>query len=246
MGLLCKLGLLCQFIQYTGLFMKLLIVEDERELSRSIVSYLSSEKYICELANDFNAALDKIWLYEYSCIILDLSLPNGNGLDLLKEIKRNNKSDCVVIISARNSIDDKVCGLNKGADDYLAKPFHLSELGARVASVIRRKSFGGKTTIVVDGLILDIQAKTLGGPSGRIDLTRMEYMLLEYFMANKNQVITKEAIAGHLCGDDIDMADNYDFIYTHLKNLRKKLKGTSCTQHIKTVYGMGYKFSVTG
>jgi DNA-binding response OmpR family regulator len=226
--------------------MKLLIVEDERELSCSIVSYLSSEKYTCELAYDFNEALEKIDLYDYSCIILDLSLPHGNGLDILKEVKRNNKPDCVLIISAKNSIDDKVSGLNIGADDYLTKPFHLSELGARVASVIRRKSFDGKNSIILDNLLLDIQAKTLKGPSGKIDLTRMEYVLLEYFIANKNKVVTKEAIAGHLCGDDIDLADNYDFIYTHLKNLRKKLKRAASQEYIRTVYGMGYKFSISG
>lgn len=224
--------------------MKLLIVEDEKELSHSIVSYLSSEKYICELAYDFNEALEKIYLYDYACIILDLSLPHGNGLDILKEVKRNNKSDCVLIISARNSIDDKVFGLNIGADDYLTKPFHLSELGARVASIIRRKSFDGKNSIILDNLLFDIQAKTLKGPSGKIDLTRMEYILLEYFIANRNKVVTKEAIAGHLCGDDIDLADNYDFIYTHLKNLRKKLKRTASQEYIKTIYSMGYKFSI--
>jgi DNA-binding response OmpR family regulator len=226
--------------------MKLLIVEDEKELSTSIISYLSCEQYICELAYDFYEALEKICLYDYSCIILDISLPHGNGLDILKEVKKNNKSDCVLIISARNSIDDKVFGLNFGADDYLTKPFHLSELGARVASVIRRKSFDGKNSIVLDNLVFNVQAKTLKGPSGTIDLTRMEYSLLEYFIANKNKVVTTEAIAGHLCGDDIDLADNYDFIYTHLKNLRKKLRRSASKEYIKTIYGMGYKFSITG
>ncbi|HEY4286537.1 MAG TPA: response regulator transcription factor [Puia sp.] len=222
--------------------MKLLIIEDQKELSNSIISYLSTENYTCEPVYDYYAAIDKIHIYDYSCVVLDLCLPYGNGLDLLKQLKKEDNPTGVVIISAKNSIEDKVLGLNVGADDFLSKPFHLSELEARIASVIRRKSFDGKNKMHVDKLVLDIREKTLNGPAGKIDLTRMEYLLIEYFICNKDKVVTKEAMGEHLCGDDIDLADNYDFIYTHLKNLRRKLKNAGCPDSIRTVYGMGYKF----
>jgi len=222
--------------------MKLLIIEDEKELSHSICSYLTYGKYTCETAYDFTDAMDKISQHDYSCIILDISLPHGNGLDILKILKQENKSEGVIIISAKNSIEDKVLGLHIGADDFLAKPFHLSELEARVTAVIRRKSFDGKNKIQLDNLILDVQEKALKGNAEKIDLTRMEYLLLEYFICNNKRVITKEAIAEHLCGENNDMADNHDFIYTHIKNLRKKLKIAGSRDSIKTVYGMGYKF----
>jgi len=222
--------------------MNLLIVEDQKELSNSIISYLSTENYTCEPVYDYNSAIEKIHIYTYSCVVLDLCLPYGNGLDILKQLKKEDNPTGIVIISAKDSIEDKVLGLHIGADDFLSKPFHLSELEARIASVIRRRSFEGKNRINLDNLVLDIREKTLNGPAGKIDLTRMEYLLIEYFICNRDKVVTKEAIGEHLCGDDIDLADNYDFIYTHLKNLRRKLKNAGCTDLIKTVYGMGYKY----
>jgi DNA-binding response OmpR family regulator len=207
---------------------------------------LSNGNYTCESVYDYNSAFEEICIYNYSCVVLDLCLPYGNGLDILKYLKKNDNPTGVVIISAKDSIEDKVHGLKIGADDFLTKPFHLSELEARIASVIRRRSFDGKNQINLDNLVLDIREKILTGPSGKIDLTRMEYMLIEYFFSNKDKVVTKEAIAEHLCGDDIDLADNYDFIYTHLKNLRRKLKNAGCSDVIKTVYGMGYKFCSAG
>jgi DNA-binding response OmpR family regulator len=222
--------------------MNLLIVEDQKELSNSIMAYLSNGNYTCEPVYDYNSAFDKICIYNYSCVVLDLCLPYGNGLDILKYLKKNDNPTGIIIISAKDSIEDKVNGLKIGADDFLTKPFHLSELEARIASVIRRRSFDGKNQLSVGNLVLDIREKTLLGPCGKIDLTRMEYMLIEYFISNRGKVVTKEAIGEHLCGDDIDLADNYDFIYTHLKNLRKKLKNAGCSDVIKTVYGMGYKF----
>jgi DNA-binding response OmpR family regulator len=222
--------------------MNLLIVEDQKELSNSIISYLSNGNYTCESVYDYHSAFEKVCIYNYSCVVLDLCLPYGNGLDILKHLKKNGNPAGIVIISAKDSIEDKVHGLNIGADDFLTKPFHLSELEARIASVIRRRSFDGKNQITLDNLVLDIREKTLTGPSGQIDLTRMEYMLIEYFISNKGKVVTKEAIGEHLCGDDIDLPDNYDFIYTHLKNLRRKLKNAGCSGVIKTVHGMGYKF----
>jgi len=224
--------------------MKILIIEDEKELSDSISKYLSTEQFTCEAAYDFNSAMDKIHLNEYSCIILDLTLPNGNGLDLLKELKTMEKADGVLIVSARNSLDDKITGLNTGADDYLAKPFHLPELGARVSAVIRRKSFGGHNHIKVGELSLNLDEKSLKSNKDTIALTRKEYELLLYLLSNKNRVITKEAVAEHLWGDDIDMADSYDFIYSHIKNLRKKMMSAGCPDYIKAIYGMGYKFII--
>jgi DNA-binding response OmpR family regulator len=224
--------------------MKILIIEDEKELSDSICTYLNSESFICETAYDLPMAMEKISLYDYTCIILDITLPGGNGLDILKELKANNKSDGVLVISARNSVDDKVYGLKTGADDYLAKPFHLSELGARVDAIIRRKTFGGKDIIMTGELSINIPDKSAGVKGKAIDLTRMEYDLLLYFTSNKNKVISKGAIAEHLWGDDMDLAGNYDFLYTHIKNLRKKLLQAGCPDYIKSIYGLGYKFTV--
>jgi len=224
--------------------MKILIIEDERELSASICAYLKNEKFFCEVAYDFTSALEKISLYEYACIILDISLPGGSGMDILKELKANNKADGILIVSARNSLEDKVSGLKSGADDYLTKPFYLPELGARVAAIIRRKSFNGNKILEFDELLLDLDEKTVKANNTRIDLTRKEYDLLLYFISNKNKVISKGAIAEHLWGDDMDMTDNYDFIYTHIKNLRRKILQSGCRDYIKSVYGVGYKFNM--
>lgn len=222
--------------------MKLLIVEDQKELSSSIISYLSTEKYTCEPAYDYHSAVEKLHVYEYSCVVLDLMLPQGSGLDVLAQLKKTDNPAGVVIISAKNSLEDKIHGLNIGADDFISKPFHLSELEARIASVIRRRAFDGKNRIPLDNIVLDIREKALIGTNGRIELTRMEYILIEYFVSNIDKVVTKEAIGEHLCGNDMDLADNYDFIYTHLKNLRRKLKNAGCADEIRTIYGMGYKF----
>lgn len=223
--------------------MKLLIIEDERALSESIASYLNDNHFTCEMAYDFPSAREKILLHDYNCIILDITLPHGNGLALLRELKEAGKTDGVLIVSARNSLDDKIDGLNKGADDYLTKPFHLSELGARVSAIIRRKTFGGYNILELDRLTIDLEERIVQGETGPIDLTRKEYEMLLYFTSNKNKVVTKEAIAEHLWGDHADMADSYDFLYTHIKNLRRKLVQAGCPDYIKAVYGMGYKFS---
>jgi DNA-binding response OmpR family regulator len=223
--------------------MKVLIIEDEKALSESILAYLQSEHYTCETALDFKAALEKISLYEYACIILDITLPGGSGLELLRELKVNHKAEGVLIISARNSLDEKILGLKAGADDYLTKPFHLSELAARVSAIIRRKSFDGKDSLRFGDLHLDLREKTVKINTHILDLTRKEYDLLLYFISNKNKVISKGAIAEHLWGDNMDMADNFDFIYTHIKNLRKKILQAGAPDHIKSIYGIGYKFT---
>ena len=223
--------------------MKLLVIEDEIELSKSICSYLKKDNFICEPTYDFDDAMHKISENDYECILLDITLPKGNGLNILRELKYLGKADGVLIVSAKNSLNDKLDGLNLGADDYLTKPFHMPELSARVAAIIRRKYFEGQNKIITDDLIIDLQNKVVNGKKGSIDLTRKEYELLLYFTANKNKVITKDAIVEHLWGEHIDMNDNHEFIYTHIKNLRKKLIQDGCRDYIKAVYGMGYKFN---
>jgi len=222
--------------------MKVLVIEDEKDLSDSICTYLSNEQFVCERSFDFNGALEKISLYDYACIVLDINLPGGSGLDILQELKKQNKIDGVLIVSARNSLDDKVFALKAGADDYLTKPFHLPELAARVTAIIRRKSFDGKNQVCINELLLDLTEKAVSVNNKPVDLTRKEFELLLYFASNKNRVITKNAIAEHLWGDNMDVAGNYDFIYTHIKNLRKKLMLAGADDYIKSIYGMGYKF----
>jgi len=225
--------------------MKLLIIEDEVELSESIAVYLKNDNFICEQAFDYVEANQKLKSNEYDCVLLDITLPNGNGLTLLSELKDLDKANGVLIISAKNSLSDKVNGLNLGADDYLTKPFHLPELSARVAAIIRRKFFKGKDNILIkDDLTIDIQDKIVRGKTGIIDLTRKEFEMLVYFAVNKNKVVTKEAIVEHLWGEQVETTDNYNFIYTHIKNLRKKLLNGGCKDYLKAVHGMGYKFDL--
>ncbi len=221
--------------------MKILIIEDEKSLGESIATYLKGEDYRCEIAPDFNSAMEKTELYDYDCILLDISLPGGSGLQILKELKANNKTDGVLIISARNALDDKVAGLKGGADDYLSKPFHLSELSARIAAIIRRKNFSGSSLVRFNEIEIDTNAKTVSIDKKSFTLTRKEYELLLYFICNKGRVISKNAIAEHLWGDNMD--GNNDFIYTHIKNLRKRMIDAANLDYIKSVYGMGYKFT---
>lgn len=221
--------------------MKILIIENEKTLSESIVTYLKGQDYICEVAADFNTALEKTELYDYDCILLDITLPGGSGLAILKQLRTNNKMDGVLIISAKNSLDDKVAGLTLGADDYLSKPFHLSELTARIAAIIRRKQFGGSSIVRFNNIVIDTQAKVAMVNNNPLELTKKEFELLLYFVSNKRRVISKNAIAQHLWGDE--MEGSLDFIYTHIKNLRKKLMETGDADYIKSIYGMGYKFS---
>ena len=221
--------------------MKILIAEDEKALQDSIVSYLQLEANICEVASDYHEALYKIDLYDYDLILLDINLLTGNGLDLLKNIKKEGKKTGVIIISANNSLEDKLEGLDLGADDYLTKPFHLAELNSRIKAVLRRGKFGGNETITFNELTVDTASRTAYVDGKAINLTRKEYDLLVFFMTNKNKVLSKEMIAEHLWGDHIDMVDSFDFIYVHINNLRKKLTVLGA-KYIRTAYGSGYKF----
>ena len=224
--------------------MKVLIVEDEEELCKNMVQYLTSENYHCETASNVKKARSKIEVYDYDCILLDVGLPDGNGLTLLQELKKDKKTDGVIIISAKDSISDRIAGLNLGADDYLTKPFHLSELNARVSAVIRRRRFDGQNILVLDDLTIDLRAKTVFINQRSIDLTRKEFELLLFLSSNKNRVISKHAISEHLSGSGTEIFDNFDFIYTHIKNLKKKIIAAGGTDSIRSVYGMGYKLEV--
>ncbi|MEO6683329.1 MAG: response regulator transcription factor [Ginsengibacter sp.] len=221
--------------------MKILIVEDEKALSESICAYLSVQEYLCDVADSFETAMNKIDYCDYDCILLDITLPDGSGLEILRNLKEDKKTDGVLIISAKNSLDDKIKGLNLGADDYLTKPFHLSELNARIASIIRRKNFEGSNIIEFGNLKVDTQRKTVSVDGNSLEVTKKEYELLLYFLSNKRRIISKDAIAEHLW--DYDLSGNFDFIYTHIKNLRKKLLEAGAGDYIKSVYGMGYKFT---
>lgn len=222
--------------------MKILIVEDEHKLSDSIVTYLKSEKYLCEQAFDYNEALEKVRGYDYDCMLLDLMLPGGSGLDILRDIKRRNNPAGVIIVSAKDSLDDKVKGLEIGADDYLPKPFHLAELGMRVYAIIRRKEFGASNTLENNGIKINLLEKSVEANGRPVTLTKSEYDLLLFFIGNRNRVLSKGAIAEHLSGDFADMMDNFDFVYTHIKNLKAKLAQTGMPNCIQNVYGMGYKW----
>lgn len=225
--------------------MKILIIEDETELAKSIAEYLSEENYLCEFASTFDEAIHKIEMFQYDCILLDIMLPDGNGLKILEELKSQNKQDGVIIISAKNALDDKIKGLQLGADDYLTKPFHLSELMARIYSIIRRKQFNNSNVVKQNELQIDLLAKSVSINDEIISLTKKEFDLLIYFIGNKNKVISKSTLAEHLSGDFADMLDNHDFVYAHVKNLKKKLYDAGCEHYLKTVYGTGYKWEIS-
>ncbi len=224
--------------------MKILIIEDERELSKAMGNYFTSHDVHCEFAFDTSSALEKLEMHEYDCIVLDLMLPDGSGIDILKHIKSISKEEGVIIISAKDGLDQKLEGFSTGADDYLTKPFHLSELTARVLALIRRKKFSGMSLIHSGEITVDTNAKIVKVGEMEIEMTKKEFELLLYLISNKNKVLSKSAIAEHLSGDLADMLDNHDFVYAHIKNLKGKLKSANCLDYIKTVYGLGYKWQI--
>lgn len=223
--------------------MNILIVEDNIELLEGIKNYLSNEGYKIESAIDFDSGLEKVSLYEYEIVILDLMLPGGTGLDILRKLKTQNSKAGVIIVSAKGDQQDIIEGLNLGADDYLTKPYHLGELNARISSLYRRKRFEGSNSFQFNEIEIDFLAKSVSIKREVLDLTKKEYELLLLFVNNRNRMLTKQTIAEHLWGDNYDISDNFDFIYTHIKNLRRKLARSGCSDYIKSVYGMGYKFS---
>lgn len=222
--------------------MKVLLIEDEAELAKSITHYLSANELICEYAPDATTALEKIVSFQYDCILLDLMLPDGSGFEVLRKLRKNGNSDGVIIISAKDGLESKIEGLTIGADDYLVKPFHLSELLARIVALVRRKNFKGNNLIQFNEINIDIQARNVAVNEKQLDLTKKEFELLLYLIANENKVLSKAAIAEHLSGDMADMLDNHDFVYAHAKNLKNKLKDADAGDYIKTVYGLGYKW----
>lgn len=223
--------------------MKILIIEDEAGLRESIREYLDYQGYTCEAVSDFKKGSEKIEDFIYDCIVVDIGLPGGSGLDLVRQLKGSNPKSGIIIISAKNSLEDKLNGLELGSDDYITKPFHLSELNARIKAVIRRRSFDGSKIIQFNEIKVDLEARSVFVNDKSLDLTEKEFQLLEYFLANKKWVLTKSAIAEHVWGDEYLQVSNYDFIYTHIKNLRKKLIDAGSGDYIKTVYGTGYKFT---
>ena len=223
--------------------MKLLLIEDEKELALSIQKYLTDKDFVCEWVYNKKDAIEKISIYDYDCILLDLMLPDGNGFDILKELKHQNKAEGIIIISAKETLETRIEGFEIGADDYLTKPFHLSELLVRIQALIRRKNFNGNNIVVFNEISIDILSKTVKVNNKLIDITKKEIDLLLYLIGNGNRVLSKSAIAEHLSGDMADMLDNHDFVYAHIKNLKKKLYDAGSGDYIKSVYGLGYKWN---
>ncbi|MFO7658197.1 MAG: response regulator transcription factor [Bacteroidales bacterium] len=224
--------------------MKILVIEDEPELKGLIKQFLEDESYIVEVADDFLSGMDKIVAFDYDCVLLDIMLPDGNGLDLLQKLKDMDKADSVIIISAKNSLDDKIKGLDLGADDYLTKPFHLAELNARIKSVIRRSKTDGRRVIELNNVKINIDERLAEVDNIEMDLNRKEFDILVFMAVNKNRIASKSAIAENIWGDYIDQANDFDFIYSQIKNLRKKLREHKADIDIIAVYGMGYKLIV--
>jgi len=223
--------------------MKVLIIEDHQELARNILDFLGREGYVCELSETLEAAREKLSLFRYDCILLDIGLPDGNGISLLHQIRSEHKDSNVLIISAKNALDDKIIGLEKGADDYITKPFHLAELHARIRAVYRRKNLGGANIVEFNEISLNTDTFEAKVENTILDTTPKEFDLLLYFMVNKNRVLSRQSIAAHLWGDYTDNLANFDFVYQHVKNLRRKIGHAGGTDYISTVYGLGYKFN---
>ncbi|MDR1343515.1 MAG: response regulator transcription factor [Prevotellaceae bacterium] len=223
--------------------MKILVVEDEYRLLKAMETFLLSEKYVVEKATTYHAAVEKAMVYGYDCILLDISLPDGSGLKILEEMKKAEKSSNIIIISAKDSLEDKIMGLNLGADDYLAKPFYLPELHARIKAVLRRKQMDGKQVLQLGNLSVDFAGRQAFVEHRLLKLNRKEFDMLTFFVTNKNRLITKETLAEHVWGDSSDLADSFDFVYSQVKNLRKKLKDNNSDVAIENIYGVGYKMT---
>lgn len=222
--------------------MKLLLIEDENEIALNIQNYLNENEFVCEWEAEIDRAMERLELYEYDVVLLDLRLSNRNGFEVLDFLKNKKRREGIIIISAKDNIETRIEGLTLGADDYIIKPFHLPELLVRIQALIRRKQFNGINEVIFNELTIDLMAKSVHVNNIPVELTKMEFQLLVYLIGNKNRVLSKSAISETLSGDMADMLDNYDFIYAHIKNLKKKLKESGCGEYIKTVYGLGYKW----
>lgn len=225
--------------------MKLLIIEDNQTLLEAITESLVAEKYLCETALDFFTACEKIHMYNYEIVIVDINLPGGSGLEIIKELKKTNAETGVIVISARNSLDNKIEGLELGADDYITKPFDMAELIARVKALIRRRNFSGSNSVTYSGVTIKTDVREVFVGESKIELTKSEYDILLFFFSNPNRVISRESLAEHIWGDNMDVVDSFDFIYSHIKNLRKKITSQQGSDPIKAVYGIGYKLEMS-
>lgn len=223
----------------------MLLIEDNLELASSISEFLAREGYICEVSYNIRDAQDKLISFQYDCVLLDIMLPDGNGLQILSFMRQERIQSSILILSAKNSLDDKVAGLEEGADDYLTKPFHLPELHARLRAIYRRKKLNGSNMITFNEISLNIDTLEAHVNGILLDMTRKEFDLLLYFIVNKNRVLSRQSIAAHLWGDYTDNLANFDFVYQHVKNIRKKISAAKGTDYIGTVYGLGYKFNTS-
>lgn len=222
----------------------MLVIEDERSLLNSILEFFTREQFLCDGAGTYAEAIRKIEDYQYDCIILDIQLPGGSGLQLLKHLREDQKGDGVIIISARNSLDDKIAGLDLGADDYLTKPFHLSELNARVKALLRRKYSEGSRVVTFGNLKIDLPSREVTADGSLISLSKIEYDLLLFLTNNKNRVVSRQAIAEHIYAGPAEQGPGPEFVYSHIKNLKRKLKEKGCQEMIYSVYGLGYKLVI--
>jgi DNA-binding response OmpR family regulator len=223
--------------------MKILVIEDNVELLHDIKNYLEREGNVCEIAPDYNSAYMKVGIFPYDILVVDITLPDGSGLDIIRETKKENIDVGIIIISAKNALGDKVNGLELGADDYLTKPFYLPELNARIKALYRRKVYRGSIEIVFNEIIIKPEKHEAFVNDCLMTLTKKEFDIIHFFVSNKNRLLTKEAIAEHLWGDHIEKADSFKFIYTHLANLRKKIADLGGKDYIKSIYRVGYKFT---
>ena len=223
--------------------MRILIVEDEPSLSDSIATYLTASGFVCAQSHRYVHALDKLAVHTYDLAVLDIRLPDGSGLDILSEIKTSSPETGVLMLTAMDDLQDKLQGLQRGADDYLTKPFHLPELQARLQAIYRRRKQQGNMQLVFEEITLNTESRTANVQGTELDLTRKEFDLLLFLISNRDRVITKTAIAEHVWGDHMEEADQLDFVYTHIKNIRKKLEQAGIPDYLKTVYGLGYKIT---
>ncbi|MCB9050495.1 MAG: response regulator transcription factor [Lewinellaceae bacterium] len=221
--------------------MKILVVEDNLQLLEAIRETLIVEQYVCETAKDYTTASEKVHMFTYDVMVVDINLLEESGLKLIREIKNIDPTTGIIIISARDSLDDKLEGLELGADDYLTKPFDMAELIMRVKALLRRRSFSGSPVVSFGDISIDTNRREVTAGTTQISLTKSEYNILLFFFSNPNRVLTKESIAEHIWGDNMDLADSFDFIYSHIRNIRKKITSAGCEDPIKVVYGIGYR-----